>query len=160
MTTIPTYDLIATTTLAATGQPSFANIPQTYRDLILLVDAQTTDSSIDVFLRFNGDSGSNYTRVTMFGTGSTSGSNVQTTTYVPVSYPVNSARVAIQVSIMDYSATNKHKTLLSRSGQANSAVDAWAGRWANTAAITSFGMAPVSGNFQAGSTFSLYGIAA
>ena len=96
----------------------------------------------------------------MYGTGSSSGSNSQTATYLAVSYPVNTARVPIQISIMDYSATDKHKTVLSRSGQANSAVDAWAGRWANTTGITSFGMAPATGNFQAGSVFSLYGVIA
>ncbi len=63
--------------------------------------------------------------------------------------------------IMDYSATDKHKTVLVRVGNVgNSEVGANAGRWASTAAITSVRVAPNDGTFSSGSTFNLYGIVA
>ena len=63
---------------------------------------------------------------------------------------------------MDYSATDKHKTFLTRiadKGGYGDYVVAAASRWANTSTVTSvtvFGTA----NFQIGNTFNLYGIAA
>lgn len=69
------------------------------------------------------------------------------------------------INIMDYSATDKHKTTLIRNGKqggSNDGVEAIAGRWANTAAITSLEIFSITGGgitFSAGSTFALYGIA-
>jgi hypothetical protein len=63
---------------------------------------------------------------------------------------------------MDYSATNKHKTVLVRADNANSITMAHAARWANTSAITSIVLTSFegAGNFAIGSTFSLYGVIA
>jgi hypothetical protein len=60
---------------------------------------------------------------------------------------------------MDYSATDKHKTVLVRSNIPADTVAAHAVRWANTAAITTVGVAAISGTWSAGTTFALYGIA-
>ena len=59
-------------------------------------------------------------------------------------------------SFMDYSATDKHKTVLIRANHPGETV-ACAGRWANTAAITSITINTAS-TFVIGSVFSLYGI--
>jgi hypothetical protein len=61
--------------------------------------------------------------------------------------------------IMDYSATDKHKTVLTTRILAASYVDRFAQRWANTSAITSMEVFASSNAFAIGSTFSLYGIA-
>ena len=62
---------------------------------------------------------------------------------------------------MDYSATDKHKTMLSRGGSSSFGVGMNAGRWANTSAVTSVLVIGQSGlDFAAGSTFYLYGIEA
>jgi hypothetical protein len=61
---------------------------------------------------------------------------------------------------MDYSATDKHKTVLVRSNAASTGVEAIAQRWASTAAITSILVFPSTGSWAAGGTFSLYGIVA
>jgi hypothetical protein len=64
------------------------------------------------------------------------------------------------IQIMDYSANDKHKTVLIRQSEANLGnVTATAARWANTAAVTSITFLLVGGNLQAGTTISLYGIA-
>jgi hypothetical protein len=61
---------------------------------------------------------------------------------------------------MDYSATNKHKSVVTRNDHP-SHTQAQANRWANTAAITSISIAVRGGSsFASGSTFSLYGVIA
>ena len=64
------------------------------------------------------------------------------------------------VQIMDYSATDKHKSVLLRHSDSARQAAAYAARWANTAAITSMVLAPSSGTFSSGSSFALYGMAA
>jgi hypothetical protein len=87
------------------------------------------------------------------GTGSATGVNAGFTLSSPVSNNIT--------QIMDYSATDKHKTLLSRKNTSSVVVNAQAGRWANTAAITSIVCTVDSGaTFSSGSTFSLYGVIA
>jgi hypothetical protein len=63
---------------------------------------------------------------------------------------------------MDYSATDKHKTVLSRNNVAGGGVDAFANRWANTAAITSVEVRVSTGGqfFATPTTLSLYGVIA
>jgi hypothetical protein len=69
---------------------------------------------------------------------------------------------AASMQIMDYSATDKHKTVLFESG---SGVDAElyvsAGRWASTSAVTSVTLKDNQVRpLQTGTTISLYGIEA
>ena len=119
-------------------------------------------------LRFNGDTGSNYNWVFMAGTGSgspvsSSQSNQNQMDFTPyVGLPGVLGRYNNITQIMDYSATDKHKTLLSRTNINNDTypgASATAGRWASTAAITSILLFPSSGSWLTGSTFALYGIA-
>ena len=160
-----TYTPLATVTLAsATGTVTFSNIPTsgTYRDLILIITAQRTGSPVNVGMRFNGDSGSNYSSVFMTGTGSgtppsgtVSGTNVQLDVYP---YPPSSGFNNYIVQIMDYAATDKHKSVLVRVNDAGNATEASAARWASTAAVNS--LALTLSNFNTGSTFNLYGVIA
>jgi hypothetical protein len=158
----PTYTALATVTLAsAAASVTFSSIPATYRDLILIITAQRTGSPVNVGMRFNGDSGSNYSSVFMTGTGSSatsgtvSGTNVQLDVYP---YPPSSGFNNYIVQIMDYAATDKHKSVLVRVNDAGNATEASAARWANTAAVNS--LALTLSNFNTGSTFSLYGVIA
>jgi hypothetical protein len=59
---------------------------------------------------------------------------------------------------MDYSATDKHKTVLTRNNITDNNVTAIASRWANTAAITSVTVLSPSSTITSGSTISLYAI--
>jgi hypothetical protein len=61
---------------------------------------------------------------------------------------------------MDYSATDKHKTVLSRANNAANGVTAIAGRWASTSAITSIVLTFQSSSLATGSTVALYGVSA
>jgi len=114
----------------------------------------------DLWYRLNSDSGSNYPYVTMYGTGSAPVAGQGTTSYGVLTYNDSTGRFSVVASFMDYSATDKHKTVLSRGGQANAFVMAYATRWANTNAVTTLQVGMNGTNYLSGSTFSLYGIKA
>jgi hypothetical protein len=163
----PTYDLIATTTLAAaSSEVVFGSIPQGYRDLILIDNAIANGgATLGMLLRYNGDVASNYSTVFMFGDVSNSVTSGTTTVTGAIASRIpNVNRSAGVTTIMDYSATDKHKTSLSRGnalGQSNVSVIAYASRWNNTAAITSLTvLIEDAASFQSGSTLSLYGVIA
>jgi hypothetical protein len=154
----PTYDLIATTTLAAsTGTVVFGSIPQTYRDLVL-VSRNSMTAAVSCFIRFNNDTGANYTGARIFNT--SGGSTVVSDAFVPAEIGYNTTTNTGISNIMDYSATDKHKTYLTRHGNADGTayVQFYGTRWANTAAITTINIATTSDSIAAGSTFTLYGI--
>jgi hypothetical protein len=160
----PTYTALATVTLGtAAASVTFSSIPATYRDLILISFAKSVSSDSNIRARFNSDTGSNYSYVRMIGTGSAASSDSTTTTGLQVGRQTNTGESGFGMGIahiMDYSATDKHKTVLVRSDNASAATVGLAGRWANTAAITSIVLASfeTATNFAAGSTFSLYAV--
>lgn len=155
----PTYEAIYTTTLASSAsEVLMTQIPQGYRDLVLVVETVGSGSNF-LYVRFNGDSSSSYSVVRMQGNGSTASSESETATQIrgafARSYPVIS-----KFEIMDYSATDKHKTVLANPerGEGQDQVTVSASRWANTSAISSISCTNSGTNFAAGSTFSLFGI--
>lgn len=156
-----TYTPLANITLGSSSTSvSFSSIPATYRDLVLVVNYEANSVGY-LQLRVNNDTGNNYSFVTMY----TDPAVVSTTNTYDRFYPttnttLSGARIMNVTQIMDYSATDKHKSFLNRVNftRATSVqvVETQAGRWANTAAITSI---QVLGGFAAGGTFALYGIA-
>lgn len=155
-----TYTQINSVTLASSASSvTFSNIPATYRDLILVSNNLGTANNTGSVVRFNGDSGSNYSRVFMYGTGSVSSSGADTSTSMNLVFPRTTVGV-FQLQIMDYSATDKHKTVLNRTDTSEYVVWASAGRWASTSALTSIYLAPESGSWATGATFNLYGVIA
>jgi hypothetical protein len=153
----PTYTPLANVTLGtASTSVTFSSIPATYRDLILVLQTTNATNSF-AFLRFNGDSGSNYNHVVMFNGGNESGANLAQA-YIGTTSGTYQSIVKSQ--ILDYSATDKHKSMVSRSDAAQGLVGASSARWANTSAITSMLVGVASGIFPVGSTFALYGVIA
>jgi hypothetical protein len=116
-------------------------------------------------IRFNGDTGSNYSAVIMRGGtgGPASGSGTFSALELPWNEITATDRFVLVTQIMDYSATDKHKTVLNRSNATTAAqgfavfAEAW--RWANTSAVTSIVVATLYGSWNTGTTFNLYGIA-
>jgi hypothetical protein len=128
---------------------------------VLVVQINASAASY-FYLRFNSDSGANYSNVNMAGDGGTTNSGSGTHNHVLLNYFQSASTTEtnnILTNVMDYSATDKHKSVLSRNNTATRVVEALASRWANTSAITSFAITPSTGNFATGSTFALYGIA-
>lgn len=154
----PTYIALATTTLGATASSvTFSSIPATYRDLVLVVNG---GNSGDVLCSFNADTGSNYTYVAANGqsAGAVSFSDTRTGAYM--GYLTGTTGLGI-MHIMDYSASDKHTTTLSRvASAADSLTGMAAARWANTNVVTSVAVTAATGSFNSGSTFSLFGIEA
>ena len=152
-----TYIALANLTLgSADAEVEFSSIPATYRDLVLVINADTASSGNAGKIQINGDTTvGNYTSVRMVGSSGGASSNTNGET---IRWEVSAAsNNLIIVNFMDYSATDKHKTVLVRANANGAAVEASANRWANTNAITSFKVY-YGYNFSAGATFALYGI--
>lgn len=152
---------LATLTLSA-GQATvtFSSISGAYRDLRLITRTTSTTAS-GGYMRFNGDTGSNYSAVWAYGTGASTGSSSATGTSISLFGMLNGNTNIDSYDILDYSATDKHKSLLNRydSPQADGTYMR-AGRWANTAAITSIVLGATTGTFSAGDSFTLFGVSA
>lgn len=159
----PTYTALANITLSSSASSvTFSSIPGTYRDLVLVCSITNASGGTNTInIRFNGDTGSNYNRVHMIGTGtadSVAFSNSTESLSIPTGGTGNVGTVISQ--IMDYSATDKHKTFLTRiadKGGYGDYVIASASRWANTSAVTSLTFYGTT-NFLSGNSFALYGI--
>jgi hypothetical protein len=161
------YIALATTTLgSSSGSVTFSSIPTSVsgvalRDLIVVV-AGTTTSAVGVALRFNSDSGSNYSYVLMDGFGSGAGSSSASGSDNAMNMGViGNGQSNVIYQVMDYSATDKHKSALNRTNALSwGGVRAGAGRWANTNAINTVQVLTMGANtFSSGTTFSLYGVA-
>jgi hypothetical protein len=158
------YIPLANVTLGASAATvTFSSIPATYRDLVLVVDGSGTDALTYAHFRVNNNS-TDYSYVFANGNGVTANSQGPTDDKIQVpgrdSYWTNTYRTQVVVNLMDYAQTDRHKHFLVRSGAASSATEMQAGRWANTAAITSIRFTMNVGSFAIGSTFALYGIIA
>jgi hypothetical protein len=161
-----TYIPLAEVTLAvAASTVSFGSISQDYSDLVLVCEARNTQAENSYLnLNFNGDTGTNYPLVNMEGDGSSAQSRTGNGPYLYVNLDTEFSSSATrpglsQISIFDYSATNKHKSILIRNAVAEKGTEAIAARWASTSAITSMLISMWNaGSFAAGSTFKLFGI--
>ncbi len=158
----PTYDLIASNVLGSSAASvSFSSIPATYRDLVLVTTGLSTATEASLRMRLNSDTGNNYNEVWAINTDSTAYTGISafiSIGIVPDSGGTQGRGLNI-IQIMDYSATDKHKTVLSRAGY-SSWVMMYAGRWASTSAVTAIELYPNADQFASGSTFHLYGISA
>jgi hypothetical protein len=151
---------LGTTTLSSTATSVTLTFPSGYRDLQLIINGTTTSSTVDaIILQFNGDMGSNYSVVYATGDGTNATSSTQATTYLSAGVMGTSQSVTI-IDIMDYSQTDKHKSVIARGNTPGWGTRMIAGRWASTAAITSIVIKTEAGlTFSIGDSFSLYGIA-
>lgn len=156
---IPTYDLIGSNVLGSTTSTvTFSSIPTTYRDLIVVVNA-TANTNVSFNVRFNGDSGANYNYVRIQGNGSAAASSFNATATSIWEQGIDTVGDQYIIQILDYSATNKHKTVISRHNRPNAAVWLLMSKWRNTAAINSVQLSvPNPQTLSIGSTFYLYGL--
>jgi len=152
-----TYTLIASTTLGTAGSATFSSVPQTYTDLVVVVNVTASQTPINGGLRFNNDGGTNYscTRTTGDGTSATSTRDVNDDVLRTGVVSTNSMVIS---QIFDYANTTTYKTVISRGSGANDRLAAFIGMWRNTAAITTVTVTNL--NYPIGTTFKLYGIQA
>jgi hypothetical protein len=135
---------------------TFSSIPATYRDLIVQGYIMPFGNVINAKIN---NSDSNFSRVRMAGDGSTFFSDSGTDRNIGDNFGATAA-ITFKWQLMDYSATDKHKTNLIRIGSASGRVFAFAQRWAETTAINSITIEANSGSFSLGTTLSLYGVIA
>jgi hypothetical protein len=165
------YDSIATVTVGAGGSASveFTSIPSTYKHLQLRAmtrDGQAGTGFNNNIIRFNGDTASNYSGHRLSGDGSTaSAAGYANITSVNVGlYSAAAGNTAgifgVNVTdILDYTDTNKYKTVRSLTGgdaNGSGTVLLSSGNWRNTAAITSIQLSGAT--YAEYSSFALYGI--
>ena len=165
------YESISTVTVGSGGAATvtFSSIPATYSHLQVRAICKTTAATSNVnsiFGQFNSDTGSNYARHFLNGSGSAAGAGgaaSQTSVFfgTGIEAGVTSVFAANVIDILDYANTNKYKTTRSLSGADTNGggfVQFMSGLWMNTAAVTSITILPNSDNFIQYSSFALYGI--
>ena len=161
-----TYTPIATTTLgSAAASYTFSSIPSTYTDLILIAGNLSAASTNNAFkMQINSDTGTNYSNTFLAGNGSsaTSGRNANADSLRGFDNPNILGPAVVTAHFMNYSNTSTYKTVLTRCSAAGYSTTAEVNLWRSTSAINSIKIFfATSGNdIQAGTTFTLYGIAA
>jgi hypothetical protein len=164
------YESIAT--FSGSGTPTsitFSSIPSTYKHLqIRMIARDSRAVTLEGYLiQFNSDTAANYSDHLLYGDGASAASisNVSSTYMSP--YAIASANASANVygvsiiDILDYANTNKYKTIRALSGIDNNgsgAIGFSSGNWRSTSAITSVTVGAQVGNWQANSSFALYGI--
>lgn len=170
---------IATTTVGSGGASTitFSGIPSVYKHLQIRALSRGTDAGnggINVKLKMNNDSGSNYSWHlfdTYQGAANAVESIAGTTQTSIVSYVQSSAGNASNIyagaviDILDYQNTNKYKTTrtlfgydINGSTSGYSYVGLYSGLWQSTSAITQIDLTCPSASFAQYSSFALYGI--
>ena len=169
------YDALATVTVPSGGLASvtFAGIPNTYKHLQIRGIGRTNNSGGDptqdyLRLRFNNDSGSNYSYHALFGDGSSAtagNATSQTTAYIQrVSGNSSTSGIfgAFVLDILDYQNTNKNKTTRILGGVDNNGsgrIYLTSNLWMNTSAVTQLDISVGDGSLiSQHSQFTLYGV--
>jgi hypothetical protein len=162
-----TYEPIATTTLAdaTTNTVTFSGISGTYTDLVAIINTGGTTSTLSSLqMRFNSDTGSNYSTTTLYGTGSSAASGRYTSqTKMLIGNIVTALPLDVKsncvVQIQNYSNATTYKTALARFNDSANDVNATVSLWRDTDAITTVTFFTPLSYFANTSTFTLYGIA-
>jgi len=167
------FDSIATVTVStAVSSISFTSIPSTYRHLQVRYLCRSTraTTSDSIGMQLNTDTGSNYARSYLNGDGATAGAGASTSATqmtVAMSAAANNTASVFAggvIDILDYTSTNKNKTIRTLSGIDNNGdgtVQFGSGLWfATPAAVTSilFNVQSGSANFVTYTQFALYGV--
>ena len=163
-----TYTPIATTTLAsAQAQVTFSSISGSYTDLVLVMNGSMSSGSETARVTLNNSASSIYSQTNLAGSGSSAASSRnsgQTSFRLGETYAgLGTARWTVLLNLMNYSNTSTYKTILMRTNDTAGEVAANVGLFRDTAAITRidiYSRIDLANTFAAGSTFTLYGIAA
>jgi hypothetical protein len=166
------YESIQTVTVGGGGSASisFTSIPSTYKHLEIRAIARTvraTDGDA-IYVRFNNDSGSNYSEHRLEGNGSTASAtgsaSSSSITLNRLAAASNTSGIfgATVVSVLDYANTSKYKTLRALVGydaNGSGVVALDSGAWLSTTAINRIDFLPLNTTaFAEYSQFALYGI--
>jgi hypothetical protein len=168
------YESIQTYTVGSGGTTSvsFTSIASTWKHLQIRWIARENTGSVstpdeNIRIRFNSDTGSNYSLHRLNGTGSATyvDGYANESDVVATGFSGNGATASIYgagvIDILDYGNTNKYKTVRLLSGvDQNGSGAVWfnSGNWRNTNAITSIELRESTNGFKQYTQFALYGI--
>lgn len=159
-----TYEPITTTTFnGSTSTVTFSSISSAYTDLRIVVNALSTNNAL--YMRFNSDSGTNYSFNALQGSAATISANNSTneslinTGAFDTTYPslilidVFSYASAVQKAVLCIQATDTNST--------GTYMKYTTGSWNSTTTVNSITLwASGSTNFASGGTITIYGIKA
>lgn len=161
------YESIATATFTGSALSiTFSSIPSTYQHLQIRGLAQTPSGNDQIDLRFNGDSGNNYSMhgVTGDGASATAEGYGSQNRIFNINSPLTTSNTycVSVIDILDYANTNKNTTVRTLQGRdingSGGQIQFNSGAWYNTAAVTSITLAARVFNPSSVSSFALYGI--
>jgi hypothetical protein len=163
-----TYEKIATqTTSNGNTSITFSSISGYYTDLVLIVSVKG-NASLNLGMRFNSDTGTNYSSTYMYSDGTNVGSGRYTTqdfirlsNYTEISDTNYDIKI---ININNYSNATTDKTALTIARTAvnptTAGIEQYVGLWRNTNAITAIEVYVRNSSYAAGGTLTLYGIKA
>jgi hypothetical protein len=169
----PAYESIASATGTGSVSVTFSSIPSTYTALqirAIVRDTATATGTDYLHVRFNGDTGANYARHNINGTGAAvSASGSASASFIRINGTVLTGSLsglgvgAFLIDIHDYASTTRNKTLRSFSGASlndtvGENISLTSGLWINTNAVTSITITSGYTGFSTDSQFALYGI--
>lgn len=167
------YESIATAIVSgsSTTDVNFTSIPSTYKHLQIrgvVRTSRTAGAYGECYMRFNGDTGTNYSfhRSLSIGGSITGGAetNQDHMSYVwqVTDYSPSGIYAPFVIDILDYANTNKNKTVRGITGfdtnTADYVLNYTGSVWRSNSAINSINMRVTSGPFVQYSKFALYGI--
>lgn len=169
------FESIATAT--GTGSSAiitFSSIPSTYKSLQFRILGKNTDTSVggtQAIVRFNSDTGTNYSYhflraegTTVAAGGGTSNGSMEWNGVYPSSAATQANMMGTGIiDVIDYASTSKYKTLRGFHGWNGNTVDnGWvvlnSGLWMSTSAINSVSIITNGSNWTSNTTIALYGI--
>ena len=168
------YESIATSIVGSGGTSyiEFTSIPSTYKHLQIRGIGRSTNTtnttaySAELLIQFNGDTAGNYNAHAIEANGSSVSAQYQTSmTFVNLGGPftpqtANAFGTSV-IDILDYTNTNKFKTVRALGGQDLNGYGTMmfcSGLWRSTSAITSIKMVSGGTGWAQYSSFALYGI--
>lgn len=162
------YQSIATTTVGSGGSSSvtFSSISNSYTHLQVRGILLNATTQPQMLVRFNSDTGSNYSRHQLEGNGTTASAGAGTNQSSIIHFingiePASTAGSSFILDILDYKDENKYTTTRALAGtdkNGTGQVFLISGSWRNTAAIDSITLLTNSSDFAQYSSFALYGI--
>lgn len=154
---------IATLTVGVGGAATldFTSIPSSYTDLVVMFSFRAATTATSVYMNINGDSSA--TSRFVYGDGTSTGSSTSVNFVGSTSSSARTANTfgSARLTIANYtSSTNKSYTVHAVSETNGNPGENYfiAGQWANTSAVNRLTFYMVSGNLDAYSTATIYGI--
>lgn len=158
------YVKIAETTLSSAASAiTFSSIPNTYTDLVLVTALQYTAGG-GTLVRFNSDSGTNYSYTYIYGDGTSaaSGRGVdRTSIVVDLASGFSTTNFGMfTMNIFNYTGSTNKTVLIENSNDKNGSgtVERSVRLWRNASAINTISITHSASTFAIGTTVALYGI--